>query len=552
MIRKPLRPLARILKARARGQNPDVIERHNLRRRTADARDALRVRAEGRLLVIGIAFFCAFSLVGARMGLLAASDPIVTRNTGGGASLVATRADITDRYGRILATNMETHSLYVHPQQLIRPVRAAKALTGIFPDLDEARLIAKFTGKQRFSWVKRNISPEQKQAVHDIGEPGLVFGPREMRLYPNGAVAAHVLGGSGYGREDVNAAEIIGVAGLEKALDAQLRDPARANAPVTLSLDLTLQAATERVLAGGMTLLNAKGAAAILMDCYSGEVLALASLPDFDPNKRPAIGAGVKQEDSPLFNRAVQGVYELGSVFKSFAIAQALDKGLVAPSTPVDIRGPLKWGKHRIRDFHNYGKELSVAKVLIKSSNIGTARLAQMIGIADQKAFLSNLGMTDRLPLEVVEATQGRPKLPPNWSELSTMTISYGHGMSVTPMHLASAYGTLCNGGHQITPTLLRQDGPRLGPRVLGKRAAQQTNAMMRLVVSHKEGTASMAEVPGYAVAGKTGTADKYDEVNGGYHEDRVIATFASVFPAYDPRYTLVVMLDEPVENSGD
>ncbi|MDG1459724.1 MAG: penicillin-binding protein 2 [Pseudoprimorskyibacter sp.] len=552
MIRTPLRPLAHIIKARADGENPDMIERENLRRRHDETRDRLRVRAEGRLIVMVMVFFCAFSLVGARMGLLAASDTLVPRGTGEAQRISATRADITDRHGRILATNMETYSLYAHPRDMIEPIRAAKALMGIFPDLDEASVIEKFTGRSPFVWVKRRISPEQKQAVHDIGEPGLVFGPREMRLYPNGPVAAHILGGTSYGREDVRAAEIVGVAGIERARNDVLRDPAMAGRSLALSLDLSVQAATERVLAGGMALMNAKGAAAIVMRCDTGEILSMASLPDFDPNKRPRISSDVAQEDSPLFNRAVQGVYELGSVFKTLTIAQALDMGIVSPQTTVDIRGPLRWGRHTINDFLYHGTDLSVEMILVESSNIGTARLAQRIGISDQQRFLRDLGLFEPLSIELAEANQGRPRLPKNWSELSTMTISYGHGLSVTPLHLATSYATVCNGGTKVAPTLIKRDIIETGPRLLSLPAAMQTTAMMRQVVVHEKGTASMANVGGYAVAGKTGSADKYDARNGGYHEDRVIATFASVFPADRPEYVLVVMLDEPAVHNGD
>ena len=550
MIRTPLRPLARILEARAKGENPDAIERENIRIRHEQMRDRARLRAEGRLLVLGVMFFCAFGLIGARMGVLAHSEPSEPRTSIAGADIFAQRADIVDRKGRILATNFETHSLYAQPPQMIEPKRAAEELVKIFPDLDRDRLLKDFTGKRKFLWVKKKLSPEQKQAVHDIGEPGLLFGPREMRLYPNGKLAAHVLGGASFGREGVHAAEVIGVAGIEKHFDDRLRDPAHGHKPLTLSLDLSVQAAVERVLHGGMTLMNAKGATAILMEVKTGEIISVASLPDFDPNDRPRPAVEGDASDSPLFNRAVQGVYELGSTFKIFAVAQALELGVINPSTIIDTKGPLRWGKHRIRDFRNYGPELSATEVIVKSSNIGTARIAQMIGTERQQAFLEDLGFFEPTPVEIVEASGGQPLLPPNWSELSTMTISYGHGLSTSPMHLAAAYATLANGGRKVTPTLLRQPAAQLGPRVMSEQSARASLSMLRKVVT--EGTASFAEVPGYAIGGKTGTADKPRKNGGGYYEDKVIATFASVFPAHAPEYVLVVTLDEPVETSGD
>ncbi|MGV6812876.1 MAG: peptidoglycan D,D-transpeptidase FtsI family protein [Brevirhabdus sp.] len=548
MIRAPLRPLARILKAREDGENPDEIERENIRARNLAMRDRQRQRAEGRLLVLGAGFALAFTMVGVQMFKLASTDPVEPRAYTQGSDIVAQRANITDRNGRILATNLLTRSLYAQPHMMIDPDRAATELAKVFPDLDAETLRKRFTSERKFLWIKKKISPEQKQLVHDIGEPGLLFGPREMRLYPNGRLAAHVLGGASFGREGVHSAEVIGVAGVEKAYDAWLRDPANGGAPLTLSIDLTVQSAIRRVLYGGMKLMNAKGAAAVLMDVHTGEVISLVSLPDFDPNDRPRPLTEGDASDSPLFNRAVQGVYELGSTFKIFATAQALELGLVNPNTMINTRGPLTWGKYKIRDFHDYGRELSVTDVIVKSSNIGTARIAMDIGAERQREFLGQLGLLEPSPVELVEASISQPLLPPRWSEISTMTISYGHGLSASPMHLAAAYASLLNGGTRVKPTLLRRSAPQKGARIVSEATSAASRDMLRQVVTR--GTASFGEVPGYTVGGKTGTADK-PKPRGGYYDDKVIATFASVFPARDPKYVLVVTLDEPVETSG-
>ncbi|MDK3017991.1 peptidoglycan D,D-transpeptidase FtsI family protein [Pseudodonghicola flavimaris] len=544
MIRTPLRPLARILPAREKGENPDAIERENIRRRHAEMQDRARVRAEGRLLVLGLFFLCAFVVVGGRMALMSTSEPAEPVASAPGAAIAMQRADIVDREGRILATNFETHSLYAQPPQMVDPIAAAQGLKQIFPDLDEARMIKDFTGKRKFVWIKKRISPEQQQAVHDLGDPGLLFGPREMRLYPNGRLAAHVLGGAGFGKEGVNAAEVIGVAGIEKQFDDYLRDPANGSTPLTLSLDLTVQAASEQVLAGGMRLMNAKGASSILMDVHTGEVLSVVSLPDFDPNDRPRPLLTGDPSDSPLFNRAVQGVYELGSTFKIFAAAQALDLGLVSPETIIDTSGPMKVGGYPIGEFHgkNYGK-LSVKDVIVHSSNRGTGRIALEIGSERQKAFLGALGMFDPTPFEIVEARGAQPLIPKRWTDLSTVTISYGHGLSASPMHLAAAYATIANGGHYVSPTVLKRKGPQYGPRVMSAEAAKEARQMLRAVVT--EGTASFGDVEGYSVGGKTGTADK-PKPQGGYYDNKVIATFASMFPTNDPKYVLILTLDEP------
>ncbi len=550
MIRTPLRPLARILKAREVGENPDAIEAENLARRHEEMRDKARFRAEGRLLVLGGVFFSAFLTIGAQMGALASSVPEEPRARTVGNPIIGQRSDIVDRNGRILATNLQTHSLYAQPPQMVDPRAAAEGLAAIFPEMDADELYKDFTGSRKFLWIRKQISPEQMQLVHDIGSPGLLFGPREMRLYPNGPIAAHVMGGASYGREGVSSAEVIGVAGVERRFDDYLRDPANEGAPLELSLDLTVQAAAEEVLDGGMRIMNAKGAASVLMDIHTGEVISMVSLPDFDPNNRPQVLTQGDQSDSPLFNRAVQGVYELGSTFKIFAVAQAIDLGLVNANTMIDTKGPLTWGRFRIRDFHDYGPELSATDVIVKSSNIGTARIAMMVGGARQKEFLGELGFLEATPVEMQEAPSGAPLFPRQWSEISTMTISYGHGLSSSPLHLAAGYASLLNGGTRVEPTLLKQDRAQAGPQVVSPQVSRIAREMLRQVVVR--GTASFGEVPGYEVGGKTGTADKPKENGGGYYDDKVIATFASVFPANDPQYVLIVTLDEPSETSGD
>jgi cell division protein FtsI (penicillin-binding protein 3) len=550
MTRIPLRPLARILKARETGTNPDLIERENLRQRHEMMREKGRGQSQFRLGVLGVAFVAGFSLIGLRMGALAATDPVEPRATTMGTSIAAGRADITDRNGSILATNLSTYAVYVQTKDLIDPARVANDLASIFPELNAKDLLRRFTDGRSFVWVRKVLSPEQKQAVHDIGDPGVLFGPREMRLYPNGTLAAHVLGGASFGAEGVDSAEVIGIAGIEKAMDARLRDPAQAGNPLALSLDLTVQATVEEVLSTGISMMNAKGGAAILMDVKTGELLALAAGPTFDPNDRPANPTSGDASDSPLFNRAVQGIFELGSTFKIFPIAQAMEMGLVNPDSMVDADAPMKWGKFTIKEFenHNYGPLLSVSDVIAKSSNIGTARIAMMIGGDKQQEFLKSLGLFDASPIELIEAAGAKPLRPKRWSELVTITASYGHGISGSPMNLASAYAAIANGGHLIKPTLLHSDTHQVGIEVMSEATAKASLEMLRRVVT--EGTATLGDVAGYEVGGKTGTANKVKK-GGGYYDDKVINTFASVFPISDPKYVLVVTLDEPVENSG-
>ena len=344
-------------------------------------------KTQRRLIMMGSIFIISFSVIGMRMTALAVSQPSEPKARATAAQILASRADIIDRNNRVLATNIETHSLYAHPQNVVNPVTAARQLAEIFPDIDAVKMEARLKGAQKFLWLKSAISPEEKQAVHDIGDPGLLFGPREMRLYPNGQLAGHILGGTTFGEQGVHSAEILGIAGVEKAFDGFLRDPKFNGRPLQLSIDLSVQSALEEVLYGGMRLMNAKAASAVLMEIHTGEILALSSLPDFDPNNRPHMLTEGDQADDPLFNRAVQGVYELGSVFKTFAVAQAMELGLVTADTMIDTKR-FRWGKYRIKDFKNYGPKLTVENVLVKSSNVGTARLSKMIGGENQKTFL--------------------------------------------------------------------------------------------------------------------------------------------------------------------
>ncbi|MES2667043.1 MAG: penicillin-binding protein 2 [Pseudomonadota bacterium] len=551
MTRTPLRPLARILSARQKGENPDSIERENLRLRQEVMRDRARGRAEFRLLVLTVGFFVVFTAIGARMGLLAASQPMEPLASAPGAEITAQRADITDRNGRVLATNMTTNSLYAQPKDMVDPARAARQLALIFPELKEDDLLRRFTDGRSFMWVRKVLSPEQMQQVHDIGDPGLLFGPREMRLYPNGQLAAHVLGGASFGAEGVNSAEVIGTAGVEKAMDARLRDPAQGGTPLALSIDLTIQATVEDVLSAGMMMMNAKAAAAILMDVNTGEIISLASLPSFDPNDRPSpiTAKGADPGDSPLFNRAVQGLYELGSTYKIFAAAQLMELGLATPETLINTSS-LVVGRKRIGEFEgkSYGPTKTLSEVIEVSSNIGTGHVALMIGGLRQQVFLESLGLLSPSPVELIEAPGAKPLRPKKWPDIVTVTASFGHGISSSPLNLAAAYSAIANGGVMIKPTLIKRDGPTTGTRVMREETANNAVAMLRRVVTN--GTASLGEVPGYQVAGKTGTADK-PKPGGGYYEDKVVNTFASMFPASDPKYVLIVTLDEPVETSG-
>ena len=549
MIRSPLRPLIRILKAREEGLNPDLIESQERAKRLSQKMIVEKNRARQRIILLICTFAFAFSLIGLKMFLLSSHIPDLLIKTTNSDRLDNRRLKITDRNGIVLATNIKTFSLYVHPHELIDKVKVASSLAIIFPELRADKLEKKFSDGRKFIWIKKKLSPEQRQTVKNLGQPGLYFGPREVRLYPNGRFASHILGGTTFGREGVNTVELIGQAGVELSFNNYLLN--LENKDLVLSIDLSVQAIVEKVLDGGIKIMNARGGSAILMDVHSGEVISLASLPDFDPNERPALPLTGDPSHSPLFNRAAQGVYELGSTFKIFAAAQALDRGIVSTNTLVNIKGPLYFGRFKIRDHHYLGDELSVADILIKSSNIGTARLAAMIGGVEQKKFLKKFGLLDLTGIELPEASRAKPQAPKNWSKVSTATISYGHGISVSPLHLASAYSAIVNGGKRIRPTLIKNSEiNRKSKQIILEETSLKLQKILREVVTN--GTARNAELFDYSIGGKTGTAEKVNFDKPGYIEDKVITTFAAAFPMEQPRYVLVVTLDEPEDWSID
>ena len=546
MIRKPLRPLARIMAAREQGLDPDRKEAEARLRKAQSRRKREHQKAQIRIALIALLFLGGFGAISLRMVVLATTQTSAEIAAIEADKIISDRADIVDRHGRILATNMTTTSIIAHPHKMIDRAAAAEGLARIFPDLDPRVLKRRFAPPAKFLFVKRKVSPEKAQAVHDLGEPGLVLGKRETRLYPNGTLGAHILGGAGYGNEEIRAAEVVGRAGVEYWFDKRLRDREVLTQPLELSVDLTAQTITEQILYRGKSLMNARGASAVVMDANNGEIIAMASLPLFDPNSPPAAPKRGDPTESPLFNQAAQGVYELGSTYKLFTVALAMEEGIATPDTLIDTK-PLKWGRFPIREFdnHDYGPFQSLTNVLVKSSNIGSARLALEAGVDAQRQLLHRLGFLSPTLLELPEAKVAQPLFPKNnWSDISAITISYGHGLSATPVHLATAYASLTNGGLAVQPTLLKGGGKIDPPlRIVSQKTSRSLRYMLRKVVT--DGTASLADVPGYEVGGKTGTAVK-PKPTGGYYKDRVISNFAAVFPVNDPKYVVVVTLDEP------
>ena len=496
------------------------------------AREARRPleMARTRLLVAGAIFALCFVILGGRLVQLSLLDGGhgATQNTGlGGALLTLQRADIVDRNGALLATNLPSQSLYVDPTQVLDANEAADKITSVLPGLSRDGILRKASAKGNFRWIQRNLTPEQYYAVNRLGLPGFGFKREEQRVYPHGSLFVHTLGFTGVDNG--------GLAGLEAARDADLKNLAESHSgALVTSLDSRVQHIVNAELAAAMAEFDAKGGAGIVLDVHNGEILALSSLPDFNPYDLKSSGPDQR------FNRATLGVYELGSTFKAFTTAMALDYGVVNLNDRYDATKPLRVARFVIRDDHPQNRWLDVPEIFVHSSNIGAAQMARDVGAERQKEFLSRLGMLAPLPLELSE--NGRPLSPRHWREINTMTIGYGHGIAVTPLHLISGIATLVNGGITRPPTLLRRHGEISGTRVVTRETSDAMRLLMRMVV--EDGTGKKAEAEGYLVGGKTGTAEK--AAAGGYKKNALITTFVGAFPMDAPRYAVLVMLDEP------
>jgi cell division protein FtsI (penicillin-binding protein 3) len=447
-------------------------------------------------------------------------------------ALIPERGDIVDRNGQPLARTIDAWTIAVHPTKVIGDKLAlARQLARLMPEHSEAQYFALLRSNKPFFYLRRRAAPTLVEAVNAIGEPGLAIEREPDRLYPQTTLAAHVIGYT-----DIDGH---GVAGMERAFDKQLAGEATRGQPLLLSIDSRLQQALEHELIDAMTTFSAMGAAGVVMDIHTGEVLAMTSLPQLNPN---AAGQGSPEA---RFNRATLGVYELGSTFKPFTVAMAMDSGIIRSfgkiyNCPDEL---LAYG-HAIHDTHPFGRSCTVAEIMKESSNIGTAQIAAQVGAERQKFFLKKMGFLGPVQIDIGERARA---LTPgaNWGPLEVMTVGYGHGIAVTPLHLASGYATLFNGGIYRPATLLKVDRnhpPARGVRVFSEETSYRMRALLRLVVT--DGTGKKADAPGYRVGGKTGTAEKL--LNGHYTSSAVVTTFAGVFPMDEPRYVIVAMLDDP------
>ncbi|MFO1068724.1 MAG: penicillin-binding protein 2 [Geminicoccaceae bacterium] len=492
-----------------------------------------------RVVVLGLFFALGLTSIGIRLadtviGREAVAPPPVAQ---GEVGPDPRRADIVDRNGELLATNLRVPSVFADPSQLADIDRAAERLAAVLPGTDPSELKRRFRASKRFAWVAPKVTPAEQEAVLALGIPGVGFRFTEQRIYPRENLASHVIG-----YVDVDNQ---GLAGIEYGMQARLAGGAAAgNGPVALSLDMRVQQIVHDEVARAYHRFQAKGAVGIVMDRDSGELLSLVSLPDFDPNRLEQASTEGRK------NRATGNTYELGSLFKILSVAMALDTGRVGMDDMFDATLPLKIGRYTIRDDHARKRPLSVPEIFSYSSNIGTAKMVFAAGGAEPlKSFFERAGMMQKPVLEVPELA--RPQLPKKWPDITTATTSFGHGIAVTPLQFVEAVAAISGDGTMVRPTLLKR-APGEQPersQLVSQKTADALRFLMWLTV--EKGTATSARGSGYLLGGKTGTADKVDPVNGGYLHGSVLASFVGVFPIDKPRYVVLVMLDDPRGDAG-
>jgi cell division protein FtsI (penicillin-binding protein 3) len=493
-----------------------------------------------RLLVTGGLFALVFAVVALRVVEIVAVGGGTAESQIGRFRIVTaplpSRADIVDRNGNVLAATLDSPSLYANPKQIVDAAEATNKLVKVFPALGTAEVYAKLTSGKSFVWIRRHLTPAEQYDVNQLGIPGLEFEHEERRVYPDAALTSHVVGFTGI--------DNAGFAGVERALDGVLKERRE---PLQLSLDLRLQYILHEELQQVIDDFTAKAGAGLIMDVNSGEILAMASLPDFDPNHpgAPDPGNPTVTVADRMFNRNTLGVYELGSIFKIFTVAMALDCGTSTLTSTYDATHPISIGRFTISDYHGKHRVLSVPEILMYSSNIGAARMAAAAGGQKQKEFLGRLGLLKAPKIEISEVSE--PHFPARWREVNTMTIAFGHGISVTPLSFATAAAALVNGGFLLPATLVKLPAGSIpqGQQVISAKTSEQMRKLMRLVVEH--GTGTMAAAPGYVVGGKTGTAEKVSGRH--YAERKLLSSFVGVFPINDPKYLILAMVDEPHPN---
>lgn len=506
------------------------------------ARKAQGRQARARILITMLCFTMLYGTVGVRLVEYGLRMEDTVASIGPADQLMASRPDLVDRNGEVLATDIRTVSLYAEPDKIVDPDEAVELLATVLPDLDMKGTYRKLSSSSRFQWLRRQLTPKQQSQILALGIPGVGFRPEKRRFYPGGPTASHIVG-------HVNI-DNRGIAGMEKYVDSQgLGDLAAVGMtvneqmkPIQLSIDLRVQNVVRDELAAAMTRYRAIAAGAVVLDIHTGEVIAMSSLPDYDPNNP------VEALEKDRLNRMSAGTFEMGSTFKAFTIAMGLDSGKFSVNDRVDATRPLYIGGFTIRDFHATRRVLTIPEVFTHSSNIGSAKMADAVGIEGHREFLTRIGLLSRMHTELPEVAT--PTQPREWKKITSMTVAFGHGVATTPLQTAMAGAALMNGGRLIEPTFMprtAEEADKVAVQVIRPETSIDMRQLMRANVLH--GSGSRAEVEGFRVGGKTGTAEKV--INGRYSSSVRFNAFLSAFPVDDPKYMVLVILDEPKPEEG-
>ncbi|RUV11876.1 penicillin-binding protein 2 [Mesorhizobium sp. M7A.T.Ca.TU.009.01.3.1] len=520
--------IGKLLKRRARTSEDGSIV-------VEGARKATGGKGRTRIVMTMAVFFGIFSTISGRLVYLGFQTPDMS---GGPQSRVtASRPDIVDRNGEVLATDIKTASLFAEPRRIVDADEAIEKLSTVLPDIDYEQTYHKLKSGAGFVWLQRQLTPKQQSDIMQLGIPGFGFRTEKRRFYPSGETSSYIVGLTNIDNQ--------GISGMEKYVDEQGLSDLQASGlaiakdlkPVKLSIDLRVQHVVRDEIAAGLERYRAMGAGAVVLNVKTGEVVAMASVPDFDPNNP------YNAQDKDRLNRMSAGLYEMGSTFKSFTSAMALDSGKATMASRFDASHPIRVGHQAIHDFHGKNRVLSLPEVFLYSSNIGSAREAEMVGIEGHREFLHRLGLLDRMQTELPETA--RPTEPKVWKQVNSFTIAFGHGVSTTPLQAAVGCAALMNGGFLMNPTFLvrtQAEAMANAKKVVSEKTVEGMRYLYSL--NAEKGSARNARVPGYRVGGKTGTAEKV--VNGRYSKDLNFNTFVAAFPMDDPQYLVFTIADAP------
>ncbi len=481
---------------------------------------------QDRIYLLFFLFFSLIFIFSIQITRISLNNVKIFKHESSDQNFFTLRRDIVDRNGILISRNISSFHVAINPKLVNNKKNLLIKLRLAFPELDIEDFEKKLS-KEKYFYLKKRVSQADKEKLWRLGEKGIIFEPFQSRIYPHANLYSHIVGQVDY--------DNFGISGIEKYFDKKLKDENLSHQPLKLTLDTNIQYLINRELNKALSTFNATGGASLLMNVNNGEILSLVSLPNYNINLREDL------KDEKYINKITKGIYELGSIFKTFTVALALDNDLISPNTVIkNIPKSIKCSKYEISDIKEFPKNLSVEDILVRSSNIGTLLIARKIGEEKYKSFIENVNLLKSPEVELEEV--GNP-IKFNWNKCKLETVSYGHGITTTPLQATTVYASLSNGGIMIKPKLIKKDkaeDAKTFKRIISKKTSDEINNILRKVVTDEEGTASFADIDGYNVGGKTGTSQNYK------NKSKNLNTFISIFPSKKPKYALLVMLENP------